>query len=154
MVALSSFCMVACCRTLVRHLHLVASDIKDVLDTLIAGSGRKGEFFLAGGFQTAGILVGQLQKPHTVVVRLLFYTFGGKDCVYYLLGTGSDPLRPLAGTVAVPFQVLLMGSRHVFRNCTVLSLTAIKTVGRNPVMLVKNAMVLSVTLTSTLCFIY
>ena len=43
-----------------------------------------------------GILVGQLEKPHTTAVGLLFYTLGGKDCVYYLTGTGTDPLRPFA----------------------------------------------------------
>ena len=86
-----------------------------------------------------GILVGQLQKPHTTAVGLLFYTLGGKDCVYYLTGTGTDPLRPFAETVTIPFQILLVRLRHMLCNCTVLSLAAIKTaVGCNPVMVVKN----------------
>ena len=103
--------MVTGCRLSVRHLHLVASGIKDVPDTLIAGSGRKGECFTASGFQPVdGILVGQFQKPHTATVGLLFYTFGGKDCINHLIGTGADPLRPFAETIAVPFQILLVGS--------------------------------------------
>ena len=53
-----------------------------------------------------GILVGQLQKPHTAAVGLLFYTLGGKDCVYYLTGTGTDPLRPFAETVTVLCRIL------------------------------------------------
>lgn len=44
------FCMRAGCRLFVRHLHLVAPGIKDVFDTLIAGSSRKGERFPAGCF--------------------------------------------------------------------------------------------------------
>ena len=60
-----------------------------------------------------GILVGQLQKPHTTAVGLLFYTLGGKDRINYLAGTGTDPLRPFTETVTVPFQILLVGSRHV-----------------------------------------
>ena len=74
-----------------------------------------------------GILVGQLQKPHTAAVGLLFYTLGGKDCIYYLTGTGADPLRPFAETVTVPFQILLVGLRHMLCNRTVLPFTAIKT---------------------------
>ena len=101
----------------VRHLCLVASGIKDVLDTLIAGSGRKGECFPAGGFQPIDrILVGQFQKPHTAAVGLLFYTFRGKDRIYYLIGTGTDSLRPFAESVAIPFKVLLVGRRHMICN--------------------------------------
>ena len=86
-----------------------------------------------------GILVGQLQKPHTAAVGLLFYTLGGKDCVYYLTGTGTDPLRPFAETVTVPFQILLVGCRHMLCDCAVLSLASIKpAMGRNPVVIVKN----------------
>lgn len=128
------------CHPSVRHLRLVASGIKDVLDTLIAGSGRKGECFPAGGFQPVDrILVGQFQKPHTAAVGLLFYTFGGKDFIYYLIGTGTDPLRPFAESVAVPFKVLLVGRRHMLCNCAVLPLAPIKaTVGCNPVVVLKN----------------
>ncbi len=123
------------CHPSVRHLCQVASGIKDVLDTLIAGSGCKGECFPAGGFQSVdGILVGQFQKSHTTAVRLLFYTFGGKDRIYCLIGTGTDPLRPFADSVAVPFKVLLVGRRHMFCNRAVLPLAPIKTtVGCNPV---------------------
>ena len=86
-----------------------------------------------------GILVGQLQKPHTTAVGLLFYTFGDKDCIYYLIGTGADSLRPFAETVTIPFQILLVGLRHMLCNCTVLSFAAIKAaVGCNPVMVIKN----------------
>ena len=95
----------------------------DFLDILTTGSGRKGECFPAGGFQPVDrILVGQFQKPHTAAVGLLFYTFGDKDCVYYLIGTGADPLRPFVESVAVPFKVLLVGRRHMLCNCAVLDL--------------------------------
>ena len=131
--------MAACC-CFVRCLQQVAPGIKDVFDTLIAGSSRKGEGFPAGGFQTAGrILVGQFQKPHTTAVGLLFYTLGGKDSVNYLTGVGANPLRPFAETVTVPLQILLMGFRHVFSNRTVLPFTAIQTpVGCDQVVIVKN----------------
>ena len=86
-----------------------------------------------------GILVGQLQKPHTTAVGLLFYTLGGKDCVYYLTGTGTDPLRPFAETVTIPLKLVLMVFWHVFRNCAVLSLASIQTTMRsNTIMVVKD----------------
>ena len=140
MAVLCWLCMAACCCSLVRHLQLIVSGIKDVLDTLITGSSRKRERFPAGGFQTVNrIFVGQFQKPHTTAVGLLFYTLGGKDRIYYLTGTGADPLRPFAETVTVPFQILLVGLRHMLCNRTVLPFTAIKTaMGRNPVVIVKN----------------
>ena len=127
-------------RSFVSWLCSVTSGIKDVLDTLIAGSGRKGECFSAGSFQPIDrILVGQFQKPHTAAVGPLFYTFGGKDRIYYLTGTGTDPLHPFAESVAVPFKVLLVGRRHMLCNCAVLPLAPIKaTVGCNPVVVVKN----------------
>ena len=100
--------MAACC-CFVRCLQQVAPGIKDVFDTLIAGSSRKGEGFPASGFQTAGrILVGQFQKPHTAAVGLLFYMLGGKDRVNYLTCAGTNPLRPFAETVTVPFLVLVI----------------------------------------------
>lgn len=111
MAVLCWLCMAACCCSLVRHLQLIVSGIKDVLDTLITGSSRKRERFPAGGFQTVNrIFVGQFQKPHTTVVGLLFYTLGGKDRIYYLTGTGADPLRPFAETVTVPFQILWLSA--------------------------------------------
>lgn len=132
--------MAASCLTFVGYFRLVVPSIKDIFNTLIAGSGRKGERFPAGGFQPVGrIFVSQLQKPHTAAVGLLFYTLGGKDCINYLMGTGADPFRPFTEAVAVPFQVLLVGSRHVLCNRAVLFLAAVQTaVGRNPVVVVKN----------------
>ena len=101
MAVLCWLCMAVCGLPFIWHLRLVVSGIKDVLDTLITGSSRKGERFPTGGFQSmGGILVGQLQKPHTAAVGLLFYTLGGKDCVYYLTGTGADPLRPFTANFA------------------------------------------------------
>ena len=127
MAVLCWLCMAICCLPFVWHLHLVVSGIKDVLDALITGSSRKGERFPAGGFQMAGgIFVSQFQKPHTAAVGLLFYTLGGKDCIYYLTGTGTDPLRPFAETVTFPFQILLVGCRHMLCDCAVLSLASIK----------------------------
>ena len=71
--------MAASCLTFVGYFRLVVPSIKDIFNTLIAGSGRKGERFPAGGFQPVGrIFVSQLQKPHTAAVGLLFYTLGGK----------------------------------------------------------------------------
>src|SRR5699024_4751818 len=68
-----------------------------------------------------------------------FYTLGGKDRVNYLTGVGANPLRPFAETVTVPFQILLVGFRHVLRNRTVLPFTVIQTpVGCDPVVIVKN----------------
>ena len=79
--------MAASCLTFVGYFRLVVPSIKDIFNTLIAGSGRKGERFPAGGFQPVGrIFVSQLQKPHTAAVGLLFYTLGGKDCINYLMG--------------------------------------------------------------------
>src|SRR5699024_10317047 len=105
-------CMAVCGIPFIWYLHLVVSGIKDVLDTLITGSSRKRERFPAGGFQTVNrIFVGQFQKPHTTSVGLLFYTLGGKDRIYYLTGTGADPLRPFAATVTVPFQRQMVSLR-------------------------------------------
>ena len=65
--------------------------------------------------------------------------FGGKERINYLAGTGTDPLRPFVETVAVPFQILLVGCRHMLCDCAVLSHAPIKpAVGRNPVVIVKN----------------
>lgn len=65
--------------------------------------------------------------------------FGGKNCINYLISAGADPFRPFAETVAIPFQILLVGSRHMLRNHAVLPLAPIKTVvGCNPIMIVKN----------------
>ena len=106
--ALCHFCIAACC-CFIRCLRQVAPGIKDVFDTLIAGRSRKEEGFPAGGFQSAGrIIVDQFQKPHTAAVGLLFYMLGGKDRVNYLTCAGTNPLRPFAETVTVPFLVLVI----------------------------------------------
>ena len=105
------------CHPSVRHLCQVASGIKDVLDTLIAGSGCKGECFPAGGFQSVdGILVGQFQKSHTTAVRLLFYTFGGKDRIYCLIGTGTDPLLSLIHIYAQQLNVDFLSTPFDFES--------------------------------------
>ena len=132
--------MAASCLTFVGYFRLVVPSIKDVFNTLITGSGRKGEGFPAGGFQPVDrIFVSQLQKPHTATVGLLFYKLGGKDCINSLMGPGADPSRPFTDAVAVPCQLLLVGRRHVLCNRAVLSLAAVQTaVGRNPVVVVKN----------------
>src|SRR5699024_11469478 len=88
--------------------------------------------------RSSDLLVGQFQKHHTAAVGLLLYTLGGKDRVNYLTGVGANPLRPFAETVTVPFQILLMGFRHVFCNRTVLPFTAIQTpMGCDSVVIVK-----------------
>ena len=48
-------------------------------------------------------------------------------------------LFAFAETVAVPFQILLVGCRHMLCDCTVLPFAAIQpAVGCNPVVIIKN----------------
>ena len=73
MAAFPWFCMAACFLIFVWHLHLIASDIEDVLNAFIAERSCKEECFPADDFQMVDkILVGQFQKPHIAAVRLLF----------------------------------------------------------------------------------
>ena len=69
----------------------------------------------------------------------LIHIFGGKDVIYYLVGTITDTFRPFAEAISIPFEVLLVGNRHMLGNCAVLSLSPIKpAMGCDTVVIVKN----------------
>ena len=96
---------------------------KQVLDVLESRGAPEGKDPFAGGFQRdVGVVLRKRQDCHAGLVSLLFDRLAGQHALDHGQHAVADFASPVAESVSIPFQGLLVLFRHVDGQCVIFSL--------------------------------